>query len=688
MCKVIVFAGTTEGREIAEFLDRRQIPGHICVATEYGEQLLPESPVLEISHQRLDLEEMKVLFQEKDPDIVVDATHPYAAQVTENIRKACEETGKEYIRILRENQEMKEEGDWIFADSVEEAVELLSHTEGNILATTGSKEAAKYTKLENYQERVFLRVLSLPKVAVACSQQGFQGKNLICMQGPFSKELNAAMIRQLDCKYLVTKMSGDVGGFQDKMDAARECGCIPVVIGRPLKEKGISVNQCRRLLCGKYSLKFQGEITLAGIGMGSREGLTLEARKIISSAQLLIGAKRMVEACKEPGQDFFIEYNSQKIAEYIEEHPEYDKIAILLSGDPGFYSGAKKLLQALEGKKVRVVPGISSLVYFMSRIGKSWDDVLITSAHGRDADLVSLIRHNRKVFSILGTRDGIRNLARKLAEYDMNNVTLYTGERLSYPEEKIQKGRPEDFLDYEGDPLSVVYAENQECRELLAVHGIPDSAFIRDKVPMTKEEIRTVSLSKLRLGRDSVCYDIGAGTGSVSVEMALRAPYGKVFAIEKKELAFELLKKTGLPVLRRSKGDDFAEASRIDGPVILYGDTMGEMSFYCALADVCIMGGSFGNYGSQNLIEPAAAGAPVLVGPSSFNFAKAVDDAVEMGAAERVRDASDAWSTAVGWLHDGCLPERSRRALEFAHSYTGASARQMHFIGEIWEKAR
>ena len=272
MCKVIVFAGTTEGREIAEFLARRQIPGHICVATEYGEHLLPESPVLEISHQRLDLEEMKSLFQEKDPDMVIDATHPYAAQVTENIKKACEETGREYIRILRENQEMKEGGDWIFADSVEEAVELLSHTEGNILATTGSKEAAKYTKLENFQNRVFLRVLSLPKVACECSQLGFQGKNLICMQGPFSKELNAAMIRQLDCKYLVTKMSGDAGGFQDKIDAARECGCVPVVIGRPLKEEGISVTQCRRLLCGRYGLKSQGEVSLVGIGIAKQDG--------------------------------------------------------------------------------------------------------------------------------------------------------------------------------------------------------------------------------------------------------------------------------------------------------------------------------------------------------------------------------------------------------------------------------
>ena len=136
---------------------------------------------------------------------------------------------------------------------MEAAAAILEQTEGNVLVTTGSKEAAKYTALPDYQNRVFLRVLSLPQVAEECTRLGFKGRNLICMQGPFSKELNAAMLRQLDCRYLVTKRSGNTGGFQEKLDAARECGCIPVIIGRPLKETGISVNACKRLLCEKFS---------------------------------------------------------------------------------------------------------------------------------------------------------------------------------------------------------------------------------------------------------------------------------------------------------------------------------------------------------------------------------------------------------------------------------------------------
>lgn len=157
MCKVIVFAGTTEGREIAEFLDRKGIPAHICVATEYGEQLLQGGQNLEISHERLSAEEMELLIKEKKCEMVIDATHPYAAEVTINIKKACEAAEVSYIRVLRENQENQNSGDCLYADSVEDAVALLEHTKGNILATTGSKEAAKYTALTDYENRVFLR---------------------------------------------------------------------------------------------------------------------------------------------------------------------------------------------------------------------------------------------------------------------------------------------------------------------------------------------------------------------------------------------------------------------------------------------------------------------------------------------------------------------------------------------------
>lgn len=545
MCKVMVFAGTTEGRELAEFLARRGIPAYICVATEYGEQLLPKGECLEISHERLCAEEMESLMKEKECQMVLDATHPYAAEVTANIKQACEHAGISYVRVLRENQDTHHLGDCVYVDSVQEAVTFLEHTSGNILATTGSKEAAKYTALTHFEQRVFLRVLSLPNVVKQCQELGFQGKNLICMQGPFSMELNEAMLRQWNCRYLVTKMSGSTGGFWEKTEAARRCGCTLVLIGRPVKEEGISVTACKKLLCKEFSLKSQAEISLVGIGMGSSQSRTMEVQDAIENADLLIGAKRMIEACKKPGQDCYTEYNSEKIASYIVEHPEYEKIAVVLSGDPGFQSGAKKLLDIL-GEQVKVLTGTSSVSYFMSKIHKSWDDVFLTSVHGKENNLVGMIQRYKKVFAILGTRDGIKNLAEDLVNWGLEDTMLYTGERLSYEDEVLKKGNPKEFLNYEADALSVVYVENPNAELENATHGIPDEDFLREKVPMTKEEVRIVSLAKLGLKEDSICYDIGAGTGSVSIEMAKRAWKGRVWAIEKKPLAVELLKKNRL----------------------------------------------------------------------------------------------------------------------------------------------
>ena len=543
MCKVLVFAGTTEGRKITEFLAAHKVETYVCVATEYGEELLPKGEKITVSHERLDEKQMEALMDSIDPVLVVDATHPYAAEVTQNIRMACENTKHTYERLLRENTGGTTEEGAVYVSSVEEAVSYLKGTKGNILVTTGSKEIKKYTELPDYETRVFARVLSLPKVAAQCAEYGFEGRNLICMQGPFSKDLNAAMIRQLSCKYLVTKMSGVTGGYQEKLDAAAETGCIPVIVGRPLKEEGLSFLQCRQMLCKKLGINPKRKISLVGIGMGNVETMTLQGQKALQEAELLIGARRMTEAVALEGQQVFVEYDSEKIRVYIEEHPEYEKIAIALSGDVGFYSGARKLLDSLSAYETELICGISSPVYFMSRIKKAWDDVYLTSAHGRKENLVELIRTKNKVFSILGTKDGVGRLAEKLLENGLDSVKLYVGEQLSYEKEKILSGYPKDFISYEGDPLCVIFAENPDCKPQRSTHGIKDEAFLRDRVPMTKEEIRTISLAKLGLNPDSVCYDVGAGTGSVSIEMALRTPKGKVYAIEKKEQALELLKK-------------------------------------------------------------------------------------------------------------------------------------------------
>lgn len=538
MYKAIIFAGTTEGCEISRFLSDHQILVCACVATEYGVSSFQQNEYLKVRSGRMTVEEMKTFLLEQKPEMVLDATHPYAVEVTENIVHACDSVGLSYVRVLREGCNSADNA--VYVDSVEEAVEYLKGTSGNILLTTGSKELKKFTALPDYQERIYARVLSLASVMETCRTYGLEGKHLIGMQGPFSEELNAAMLRQYACDYLVTKDSGQAGGFQEKIDAAERCHATAVIIGRPRKESGLSVNSCKKMLAEYFGFTVKKQVTLVGIGMGSPDTMTIQGKNAVEKAELLIGARRMIDAVKQPGQAVYCAYKEDEIVSYIDSHPEYERIAVVLSGDTGFYSGAKKLAEALP-QTPEILCGISSVSYFMSKIGLSWEDARLASIHGRTCNLIPLIRHHQKVFSILGTRTGVAELARKLVYYGMGEVLLYVGENLSYENETVFVKRAEELTDYEGDSLSVVCVYHETACPEHATHGIRDEEFLRGKVPMTKEEVRIVSLAKLQLTEDSVCYDVGAGTGSVSIEMALRAHQGKVYAVEKKEEAVALL---------------------------------------------------------------------------------------------------------------------------------------------------
>lgn len=543
MFKICVFAGTTEGRELVEFLAGQPISVTVCVATEYGETLLPSAENISISSRRLPPEEIESMFRRESFGLVVDATHPYAVSITESIWSACQKNGTEYIRLLRDSGTSGEGG--VFVENVEAAVRYLSEVSGNILLTTGSKDLPTFSGIRDFSQRVYARVLPMEDSLKACHEAGLIPSHILAMQGPFSREMNAAMLRMISAGYLVTKDGGSPGGFGDKAAAAEDVGVKLVVIGRPPQREGISLSQVMELVRSRFGLTLHPKVTVVGIGPGSRGTMTGEVRAAIDEADCLIGAARMLGSVSHPRQLCLQEIAPEKIANAIFSHPECRRFTVVMSGDVGFFSGTKKLLPMLSGCEIRVLPGISSLVYLCAKVNKSYEDVVPVSLHGRKHDIAQDVGCHRRVFALVGGEDGMKNLCTRLAEAGMGGVRMYIGERLSYPEEKIIEGTAETLASGTYASLSAALIENDSL-DAIVTPGLPDDWFQRGRgekglIPMTKSEIRAICIAKLRLTSGAVCWDVGAGTGSVAIEMARLASQGQVYAIERNDDAYNLL---------------------------------------------------------------------------------------------------------------------------------------------------
>lgn len=545
MSKICIFGGTTEGRKLAEFLSGQPCDVMVCVATDYGQTLLPEAEHVSVSARRLPVGEIVSLLTEHRFDLVIDATHPYAQSITKSIARACRETGTLRWRLLRGASGVSPEHTYV--ETVSDAAAFLSETEGNILLTTGSKELAGFSQLPGFSERVWARVLPLQSSLDACAQAGLPASHIFAMQGPFSEAMNAAMLRTIGAQYLVTKDGGAPGGFEEKESAAKSAGARLVVIGRPPEEEGLSLSKTISALCTRFGFSPNPEVFIAGIGPGSEALQTQEVRAAIRRADCLIGARRMLDAVAGPQQLAIDAIAPETIASHIAQHPECGVFCVVMSGDTGFYSGTKKLLPLLKACRVRVLPGLSSMSYLCARVGVSYEDAVPVSLHGRDFDIAREVRRRRKVFTLVGGDGGMQALCERLTQAGLGHVRIAVGERLSYPDEAITRGTAQELRSHTFDKLSAALIENDTPNEIVTP-GLPDEAFLRNLepgklVPMTKSEVRSICLSKLRLTPNAVCWDVGAGTGSVSIEMARLCADGTVYAIEKNEQALALLEK-------------------------------------------------------------------------------------------------------------------------------------------------
>lgn len=531
----------------------------LCVATEYGEIVLKEHPLVKVHKGRMNQEEIEVYIEAGNFGAVVDATHPYAEMVTQNIKNAIQDIDIPCLRLKREsNVTSSYEIIHYFKDSVS-CAKALEKIDGNILLTTGSKELSVFAKFIDRKERLYVRVLPGIESLQLCMDCGIVGKQILALQGPFTTQMNEAMLRQYQIKCLVTKASGNAGGYQEKLDAAQNLGIPVFVIGCPAEQESYTFEEvCEQLkmICGQgIKRKVEFQITLAGVGMGNSWCLTKEVEKAIAEADILLGASRMI-AVYQPKIEKKPYYTAEQIIPYLEKMPKVTggrddkKVVILFSGDTGFYSGCQKLYDALlravnEGRlqaRVTVMPGISSVAYLAACMGENYQDAAICSMHGKElSNLAKKIRMGKKIFLLMSGLKDIHKLGKLLLDAGLIECTVVVGYQLSYPEQRIMELNPEECMKLQEDGLYTCCIKNPKPERKMLTHGKANGEFIRDKVPMTKEEVREVSICKLKLYEGAVIYDIGSGTGSIAVEIAGLSDEIKVFAVEHKAEAVSLI---------------------------------------------------------------------------------------------------------------------------------------------------
>ena len=274
------------------------------------------------------------------------------------------------------------------------------------------------------------------------------------------------------------------------------------------------------------------QVTLASLGGGGQETMTAECAAALRNARCILGAKRLLEHLPRGCTDNRIAaVRAQELLDAI--LGQQGGCVVVFSGDAGFYSGARGLLPLLaqRGIPVQVLPGVSSVQLFAARLGRPWQDWELVSAHGVDCNVIGAVSRGKPAFFLTGGALGPGELCRMLADAGLGFLPVAVGENLSGPEEKITTSTAAELAGRSFASLSVLLAEPAPRFERRSP-GLPDGMCVRGQAPMPKQAGRAAALAKRGVGPSDVLWDVGAGTGSVSVELALSAPEGQVFAVE------------------------------------------------------------------------------------------------------------------------------------------------------------
>lgn len=292
------------------------------------------------------------------------------------------------------------------------------------------------------------------------------------------------------------------------------------------------------------------KVTIIGAGPGNPDLLSRAALDAIDIADVVIGAHRALVGIDVPPGVVRCELvKTADIVAALTDAASWQRAVVVMTGDVGLFSGARRLVEALSGDAqvdVRVIPGISSASYLAARLARPWQDWRFVSAHGVACDIVAEAERAGELFLATSGGEDPSRLSGVLVQAGFGDARVTVAERLSYPDERITCATASEIAGQTFDDLNVMLIEfaggAASSRWPYASSGIPDELFIRGDVPMTKQEVRAVALAKLRLTATDTVWDVGAGTGSVSIEAALVARAGSVWAVERNAAGVRLIR--------------------------------------------------------------------------------------------------------------------------------------------------
>jgi len=278
----------------------------------------------------------------------------------------------------------------------------------------------------------------------------------------------------------------------------------------------------------------QQKIYLVGAGIKGWEGFGAKALEIIARGDVLIGAQRHL--------DIFPEYSGKKmvlgdLSVMLEFLRKTDKrVTVLASGDPNFFGLSRFLLRNLPKERIEIFANVTSMQYAFARIKEPWDDAVFVSVHGRGIkSAIDKIIASEKVAVLTDESNSPSVIAAELIKRGADGYIAWVCEDLGMPTEKFTKTDVRGLVELQSSPLNILILIKawEPTLETWPVIGIDDDQFATAKKLITKQEVRAVTLAKLQLQNDLVLWDIGAGSGSISIEAGNLMPNGKVFALEK-----------------------------------------------------------------------------------------------------------------------------------------------------------